>query len=52
MSLRDGELRAAWEVGRIMYFNQDGGVMGCYQRDLSVLNGRVDNWSLRGAEEE
>ena len=20
--------------------------MGCYQRDFSVLDGRVDNWSL------
>lgn len=28
------------------------GVMGCYQRDFCVPEGRVDNWSLRGAEEE
>ena len=52
MSLRDEELRVAWEVGRITWFNQDGCVMGCHQRDFSVLDGSVDNWSLRGAKEE
>ena len=26
--------------------------MGYYQRDFSVPDARVDNWSLRGAEEE
>ena len=52
MSLRDRELRAIWEAGRITQFNQDGGVMGYYQRDFSVPDARVDNWSLRGAKEE